>query len=184
MYIKRPDKVEAQLERVQSLARGALTEMRSLIFQLRPAALEEQGLAVAIQRHLDALQSREQIKIEFEQDGIGRLNHEHEQTLYRIAQEATNNIVKHAHATTAHVKLTIGETQATLTIEDNGTGFDQAEAALRNQERKSLGMTSMRERAELAGGQFTIESAPGRGTIVIIAIPLKLLPRPAGLGVG
>lgn len=184
MYIKRPDKVEAQLERVQNLARGALTEMRSLIFQLRPAALEEQGLAVAIQKHLDALQSREQIKIEFEQVGTGRLSHEHEQTLYRIAQEATNNIVKHAHATAAHLKLTIGETLATLTIEDNGTGFDLADAAWRNQERKSLGMTSMRERAELAGGQLTVESAPERGTIVTVAIPLKLLPRPAGLGVG
>ena len=183
MYIKKPEKVEAQLERIQSLSRGALTEMRSLIFQLRPAALEEQGLLVAIQKHLDALQSRESVKIHFEVAGEGRLSKEHEQTLYRVAQEATNNIVKHARASEAWVKLVIGESEVTLSIVDNGVGFEQNAASLRNQERKSLGMTSMQERAALAGGHLEVNSAAGHGTTVTISVPLKLVPRPAGLGV-
>jgi signal transduction histidine kinase len=183
MYIKKPEKVEAQLERIQSLSRGALTEMRSLIFQLRPAALEEQGLIVAIQKHLDALQSRESVKIHFEVVGEGRLSKEHEQTLYRVAQEATNNIVKHAKASEAWVRLVIGESEASLSIADNGVGFEQDAASLRNQERKSLGMTSMQERAALAGGHLEVMSAAGQGTTVTISVPLKLVPRPAGLGV-
>lgn len=183
MLTKRPEKVETQLEKVQNLARGALTEMRSLIFQLRPASLEEQGLTVAIQKHLDALQSRESVRFKLEVIGEGRLSNEHEQMLYRIAQEATNNVVKHANATEAQVKLMLEEGQASLSIEDNGTGFDLAAAVNRNKERKSLGLTSMRERAELAGGKFQVESSPGQGTVVRVIIPLNVVPRPTGLGV-
>lgn len=183
MLTKRPEKVENQLEKVQNLARGALTEMRSLIFQLRPASLEEQGLAVAIQKHLDALHSRENVRFDLEVMGESRLSNEHEQMLYRIVQEATNNVVKHANATEAHIKLIIGEDQANLSIEDNGTGFDMVAAITRNQERKSLGLTSMRERAELAGGKFQLESSPGQGTTVRVTVPLNVVPRPTGLGV-
>jgi two-component system sensor histidine kinase UhpB len=145
--------------------------------------LEEQGLIVAIQKHLDALQSRESVKIHFEVVGEGRLSKEHEQTLYRVAQEATNNIVKHAKASEAWVRLVLGESEATLSIADNGVGFEQDAASLRNQERKSLGMTSMQERAVLAGGHLEVMSAAGQGTTVTISVPLKLVPRPAGLGV-
>jgi signal transduction histidine kinase len=147
MMVKKPERVGAQLERLQNLARGALAEMRALIFQLRPAALEEQGLVQALEKHIASVRSKEGLQIDFVAEGERRLSNEQEQALYRIAQEALNNIVKHAQATQVDVKLVINDETATLGIQDNGVGFDTATPATpQSSERKSLGMTSMRER--------------------------------------
>jgi len=186
MMTKKPERVAGQLERLQSLSRGALAEMRALIFQLRPAALEEQGLVAALEKHIAALKNKENLEINFEvKDESGkRLSSEHEQAFYRITQEAMNNIVKHAQASQVWVKLTIDENKAELIVRDNGVGFDPAgQAAQNNQERKSLGMTSMRERAELAGGTLVIESQPNQGSTIIATLPLMTAPRPVGLGI-
>jgi signal transduction histidine kinase len=186
MMIKKPDRVPAQLERLQMLSRGALSEMRALIFQLRPAALEEQGLIAALEKHIAALRNKENIEIDFEVENSNdrRLSNEHEQALYRIAQESMNNIVKHAQATHVWVKLAINEQEAVLVVRDNGVGFDPAgQAAQNNREQKSLGMTSMRERAELAGGKLVIESQPNEGSTITATLPLVTAPRPVGLGI-
>jgi signal transduction histidine kinase len=184
MLVKKPERVESQLDRLQTLARGALAEMPALIFQLRPAALEEQGLTMALQKHIDSVKSKEGLDISFTVDGDKRLSNEQEQALYRISQEALNNIVKHAQATHVEVKLTIGDSTAVLTIYDNGVGFEPLAVASRpSREHKSLGMTSMRERAELAGGQFEINSTPGQGTVISITLPLMAAPRPVGIGI-
>ncbi len=187
MMIKKPERVPAQLERLQSLSRSALSEMRALIFQLRPAALEEQGLVAALEKHIAAARNKEGIEIDFE---VGnnegrRLSSEHEQALYRIAQESMNNIVKHAQANHVWVKLQIDEQKATLIVQDNGVGFDPSgQAAEKNREQKSLGMTSMRERAELAGGTLEIQSQPNQGSTITATLPLVTAPRPVGLGLG
>jgi signal transduction histidine kinase len=184
MIIKKPEKVETQLERLQNLARGALAEMRALIFQLRPAALEEQGLVSAMQKHIESVRSKDQVNIEFEVEGERRLSNEHEQSLYRITQEALNNIIKHAQATLVRVRLDMTDEWVRLTIHDDGVGFEVSLLESRNaSERKSLGMTSMRERAELAGGSFKIESKPGEGTTITVELPLMFAPRPVGLGI-
>ena len=184
MLVKKPERVESQLDRLQTLARGALAEMRALIFQLRPAALEEQGLTMALQKHIDSVKSKEGLDISFTVEGDKRLFNEQEQALYRISQEALNNIVKHAQATHVDVKLSIGDNTAVLNIFDNGVGFEQLTVPSRpSRERKSLGMTSMRERAELAGGQLEINSKPGQGTAITVTLPLMAAPRPVGIGI-
>jgi signal transduction histidine kinase len=186
MMVKKPDKVAAQLERLQGLARSALAEMRALIFQLRPAALEEQGLQAALEKHIAAVRNKEGIEIDFEVDNPKerRLSNEHEQAFYRIAQEAMNNIVKHAQATHVWMKLLIDEQKAVLVVRDNGVGFDPTgHAAEKNLERKSLGMTSMRERAELAGGTLIIDSHPNEGSTITATLPFVTAPRPVGLGI-
>jgi signal transduction histidine kinase len=166
------------------MARGALAEMRALIFQLRPAALEEQGLITALQKHIESVKAKEHLDIEFDVFGERRLSNEHEQTLYRITQEALNNIMKHAQASKVLIKLTIDDQQAELAIHDNGVGFNPQEVVNSgNTERKSLGMISMRERAELAGGALQVESKPGEGTKIKVILPLLVAPRPVGLGI-
>ena len=182
MLTRKPERVEAQVERLQNLARGALAEMRSLIFQLRPAALQEQGLVAALEKHVAALQAKEAFQVEFQVEGERRLSDEHEQTLYRIAQEAFNNITKHSKASQVWVKLEIEEAGARLTIRDNGQGFDAA-SVMAQRDRSSLGLTSMQERTELSGGTYTIESTPGNGTCLSVYLPLSVAPRPVGMGI-
>jgi signal transduction histidine kinase len=182
MYSRKPEKVEGQLDRLQNLARGALAEMRSLIFQLRPAALQEQGLVAALEKHIAALKAKETFEIELEVKGARRLSDEHEQTLYRIAQEAFNNITKHSQATHVWVTLEIDDQGATLTIKDNGIGFE-ADSVLERKDRVSLGLTSMQERTELAGGTYKIESTPGNGTCICVSLPLSFAPLPVGMGI-
>lgn len=182
MYNRKPEKVEGQLDRLQNLARGALAEMRSLIFQLRPAALQEQGLVAALEKHIAALKAKEPYQIDFEVKGERRLSDEHEQTLYRIAQEAFNNIAKHSQATHVWVTLEIDDKGATLTIKDNGRGFEAA-SVLNRKDRVSLGLTSMQERTELAGGSYKIESTPGNGTSICVSLPLSFAPLPVGMGI-
>ncbi|HEX2913240.1 MAG TPA: histidine kinase [Chloroflexia bacterium] len=181
MMLRKPEKVETQIDRLQILARGALAEMRSLIFQLRPAALQEQGLVAALEKHIAALKAKE-LDIDLNVEGARRLSDEHEQALYRIAQEAFNNIVKHARATHSWVDLKITDEGVSLTIRDNGEGFDAA-SVMAKRDRSSLGLTSMRERAELAGGTYTIESSPGEGTTVSVYLPLDFAPKPVGIGI-
>jgi signal transduction histidine kinase len=186
MMIKKPERVPAQLERLQNLARSALAEMRALIFQLRPAELEEQGLVAALEKHIAAVRNKENIEVDFEVVNANdyRLSNEHEQALYRIAQESMNNVVKHAQATQVWVKLAIDNQKVTLVVRDNGVGFDPSgQAAENNREQKSLGMTSMRERAALTGGNLVIESQPDQGSTVTVILPLVAAPRPVGLGI-
>ncbi len=182
MLTRRPEKVEAQVDRLQNLARGALAEMRSLIFQLRPAALQEQGLVAALEKHVAALRTKEHFEISLNIEGDRRLSEEHEQTLYRIFQEAFNNITKYASANHVWVDLIITDQEASLVIRDDGQGFD-AQSVLTQRNRSSLGLTSMQERTELAGGTLNIESTPGNGTLISVNLPLSIAPRPVGMGI-
>ena len=182
MYIRKPEKVEGQLDRLQNLARGALAEMRSLIFQLRPAALQEQGLVAALEKHIAALRTKETFEIDFEVKGERRLSDEHEQTLYRIAQEAFNNITKHSQATHVWVTLEIDDQGATLTIKDNGIGFE-AESVLWPQGR-SVTRSDDHAGADQTGGRaYRIESPPGNGTCICVSLPLDFAPLPVGMGI-
>jgi signal transduction histidine kinase len=144
-----------------------LAEMRALIFELRPESLEMEGLVAALAKQAAALRARHSIRVETtlcdEPDAPLTIK----ETLYRITQEAFNNVVKHARAT--RVDLRLDELEGTLILEvhDDGRGFE-----VTNAHPGHLGLSSMRERAERVGGSFQIESADGKGTSVTVKVPI------------
>jgi signal transduction histidine kinase len=141
--------------------------MRTLIFELRPANLEQEGLAVVLTKHAKLVGDRQGIKVRVDVKGQGRLPLHIEKALFRVAQEALNNIVKHAKATEAAIYLTTQENMIYLKIKDNGVGF--APGVLKP---NTLGLTSMRERIEQLGGTFEIGPVQtGTGTVVSVAVP-------------
>ncbi len=153
---------------VRELTQGALAEMRALIFELRPDALAEEGLARAVRKQAAALSAREGIEIQMEMpEERLDLPAEVEEHLYRITLEALHNTIKHASASRAWVRLTQRADETTLIeIGDDGSGFDTNRAAPGH-----LGLHTMAERASVIGAALTVESAPGYGTRVRIALP-------------
>jgi signal transduction histidine kinase len=168
---KNPQRAATQLERLQETATAALAEMRALIFQLRPPALRDQGLVAALQQHAQAMARREGIAITLNVVGDDRLARGIEQPLYRIVQEALNNVFKHANAHNVAIMLEFGSERVRLQIVDDGQGFNVA--ATPSGDGRHLGVLSMRERAAEIGGTMEIHSSPG-GTRVTV-----LVPRPA-----
>jgi signal transduction histidine kinase len=166
-----PARARERIERLNEIGQGALAEMRALIFQLRPAALKDEGLAAALKKHTAAFQSRESVAVTLTINDERRLPEAAEEAVFRVAQEALNNIAKHARATAVEVDLTITASAVTLTVRDNGAGFDPARP--HTGEHPTLGMTSMRERAALLGGECRVVSAPGQGTTVRLRLPLE-----------
>jgi signal transduction histidine kinase len=160
--------VAPQLDHLQELAQGALAEMRALIFELRPPAVEEEGLVSALRSHVAALKSRAGVEVDLQIEGERRLPGIQERRLFRIVQEALNNVVKYAQVSRAVVTLIIEDKRVLLQIEDKGIGFDPA-AGQTNQTK--MGLASMRERAEMMGGTFQVDSHPGAGTRIRVEIP-------------
>jgi signal transduction histidine kinase len=165
---KNPARTAAQLERLQETAAAALAEMRALIFQLRPPALSEQGLIAALQQHVAALGRRESLNVTFQVSGEEAHARGIEQALFRIAQEALNNVLKHAGTCRVEVNLTLAPDQITLIIRDDGRGFSLNEEPRTD---RHLGLISMRERTTELGGRFNLHSEQGQGTIITVQIP-------------
>jgi signal transduction histidine kinase len=155
-----------QVAQVAELVRSAVAELRALVFELRPADLEEEGLAPAIRKHADVLARVHGVRIEVDADCDRRLEPRTEQGLFRIAQEALGNAVKHANAQTVRVRLALANGTLALRVTDDGRGFEPDAAARRGR----LGLVSMRERADRLGGALVIESAPGAGTSVSLDV--------------
>ena len=159
-----PATARVPLQRVQELARAGMEELRSLIVELRPAALADAGLAATLRKHLAVLRRVHDQDIALQVAGTPRLNGATDGDVLRIAQEAVNNAIHHAHAT----RIDVARNGAlVLTVADDGVGFDPAEPALRA---RRLGLTSMEERARSVGGALTIDSRPGAGTRVRLEV--------------
>jgi signal transduction histidine kinase len=152
-----------RLEELRQLTRGALAEMRTLLMELRPSALTEIPLPDLLRQLCESLIGRARLPIELHIEGTRKLPPDLQICLYRITQEALNNIVKHAKATQALVTLQLNE-KVTLSIVDNGSGFDPARVPPDH-----LGIRIMCERAEAMGAEFSIYSEPGRGTQICIS---------------
>jgi signal transduction histidine kinase len=156
-----------EVRRLQGLAQEALDELRSLVFELRPASVEDEGLATALRKHVDVLRRVERREIKLELSGSSKGRPEVEREVLRIAQEALQNALRHARAETIEVALDSDDGRLRLAVSDDGVGFDPAAPALRS---RRLGLTSMEERAEAIGGALRIESRPGAGTTIELEV--------------
>ena len=147
-----------RLGELRELTRGALAEMRTLLLELRPSALQEARLGDLLRQLAESITGRARMPVALEMEGECDLEPEVKVALYRIAQEALNNVAKHAGATRATVRLHCEPEQVNLGIQDDGSGFDPGRIAP-----NSLGLGIMRERAEAIGAALAIESEPGAG---------------------
>ena len=152
-------KVAAQLDRLDKLAQGALSEMQLLISELAPVTKAGGGFLATLKQHLAERQRLEDLSVSLEVEGSQPLDLAEEASLFRIAQEALNNILKHARTSQAEIRLHLIE-PLYMEIEDRGTGFDPLQAGGSGR----IGLSGMRERANEIGWLLEVESAPGRGT--------------------
>ena len=161
-----PDAAMERLASLRDLQRDALAEMRSLIFELRPGSLAEEGLVRALRTHAAAVQGRIGLPIVLAGDQIERLPIEVEDALYRIAQEALHNVVKHASARQVRLELRRESAAVRLVVEDDGVGFDST-----TPRDGHFGLAGMRARAERINGQFAVTSRHGAGTRIDVLVP-------------
>ena len=161
-----PDAARARLERVGTLARESLDDLRSLIDELRPPELERDGLAAALRKHVEVLVPLHQAAIEADLDEVPA-DAERDRQVLRIAQEALNNALRHAAATRVELALRAAAGGLELEVADDGIGFDPDDPELRA---RRLGLTSMEERAARIGGALEIDSVAGRGTRVRLRV--------------
>jgi len=166
---ERLGEVGAMLSGVEELARSAHRQMRELILQLRPTTLEERGLGPALEEYARAFSDKEGLECACRIDFWGRLDREAEEALFRAAQEALNNVAKHAEATEVTVRLELTPaTEVLLEVADNGRGFERRSASRPT----ALGLKGLRERAASVGGRVKVKSAPGKGTAVRVVCPV------------
>jgi signal transduction histidine kinase len=161
--------VQPRLDRLQALAHQAMNEMRALIHQTRPRPEADGSLTGDLRDLAAELGKRDGLQVALHVEGEKRLPARHELALFRIVQEALNNVIKHARTGSATVRLRFVDDSVLLDVEDQGIGFD-AERLGRGL--PTLGLTGMRERIELLGGTFRVESAPGAGTRVRAKVPI------------
>jgi signal transduction histidine kinase len=162
-----PGELPESLDYLLSLAEAALAEMRALIFELRPESLEREGLAAALAKQAAALQARYELVVSTELCDEPELPIRTKQELYRVAQEAMHNTVKHARASKVHLQLRRTATTVILEVRDDGVGFDPGGSFPGH-----LGLHSMQERVSHLGGSLQIESARGQGTHLLAQVPL------------
>jgi PAS domain S-box-containing protein len=161
-----PTQVPAKLAALRDLQREALAEMRALIFELRPGNVEEHGLIQALRTHSASLSGRIGLPVVVEGELPERPSIETEETLYRIAQEALHNVVKHAGAREVRLDVNRVADSVRLRVVDDGRGFDPSSVPDGH-----LGLAGMRSRAERLGGTLTVTAAPGRGTTIEVVVP-------------
>ncbi len=160
------------LQAARTITDGALHQVRDLSYLLHPAALDEFGLVSAVDAHIKSFSKRHEIVAELSHESMSsRLAPETEAAAYRIIQEALNNVAKHAKATECRVYLARQQDVLRIVVEDNGIGFDAS--APRSADRRGLGLIGIRERAAHLNGTVVIESVRGRGTRIVVELPVR-----------
>lgn len=164
----KPDQVAEPLDYVLALAEAGMTEMRSLIFELRPESLANEGLVAALEKRVAVLRARHQLEVTAQLGTEPSLSMDLKETLYRIAQEALHNTVKHAHAKQVRLRLSVAADEVQLDVSDDGVGFDTAASPPGH-----LGLQSMRERTGKHHGILTLSSTRGEGTTITVVLPVS-----------
>jgi signal transduction histidine kinase len=163
------DKGMGYLMRIGESAQQVLKEMRLLVYELRPLMLERDGLASALKQRLETVEGRAGVETKLVVEGAGLIPEHIETELYRIAQEALNNSLKHSSASSVAIYLSTKGDPVALTVQDNGRGFSAEEIA----DKGGLGLVSIQERTQRLGGDVDVVSAPGEGVTITVTIPLS-----------
>ncbi len=175
MFQKNQSQAMGELDILKDIVKDSLQDVRRFIFNLRPMSIDDLGLIPTLRRYIQDFLLRSGIEVDFVVLGDEkRLPAALEISLFRIAQEALSNIMKHAQAKNVRVAVDIEDKFLMLNVKDNGKGFNlnEKENNARKNKYESLGLVSMKERAELLGGNFNLKSAPGEGTSIIVRIPI------------
>jgi signal transduction histidine kinase len=171
-----PEKVQGELETLLPLAQKALRQVRTLLFDLRPVILETQGLVPALESYVARQREMDELGYHLRVEGFaGRLNAPAERAIFSIVQEAVANIKKHAQAQCVWITVTERGDELQVSVRDDGCGFSVSQLFTEYDQRGSLGVLTMRERAEAMGGMLSIQSLPGAGTTILLQAPLSPL---------
>lgn len=165
-----PPRAAAQLDTVRQLAAEVTDELRAIVVGLRPADLAGDGLDVALRKQAELLDRVHGAEVRFRGCRVPRLSAVREEAVYRIAQKALHNAVRHVVPRLVEIELSSQEGTVVLAISDDGRGFDSGLAEA--QARRRLGLASMRDRARATGGRLAVDSRPGTGTTVRLEVPI------------
>jgi signal transduction histidine kinase len=171
-----PEKVPRELEELLPVAQKALRQVRTLLFDLRPVILETQGLVPALESYVERQRGVGDADYHLQVDGFSeRLDTQAERALFSIVQEAVGNIKKHTRAQNVWIAVVERDDELRVSVRDDGQGFSVDRLADQYDQRGSLGMLTMRERAESMGGTFSVQSLPGAGTTILVQSRLSAL---------
>jgi signal transduction histidine kinase len=169
---KDPARAADTLHRLESLTADSLSELQRLISDLRPSHLDDLGLPAALRWYAGKVSERTGLKIRVDIFGEEKtISDASKIAMFRIMQEAFNNTIKHAGATSVFVQLSFDADRIHISVRDDGNGFDPDLVQMRQTSRPSLGLAGMRERASLLGGTVSLQSGPGQGTLIEASIP-------------
>lgn len=163
-----PARAKGELQQVAALAAEAADELRAAVVELRPAALEEDGLVATLRTQIQVLDRAHTARVTFAGHGVKALPAAQEEAMLRVAQEALHNALRHSEAARVDVTLHRRGTGAVLRVTDDGSGFDPRTVRRAG---RHLGLVSMRDRANGTGGRLTVQSAPGKGTTIEMEVP-------------
>jgi signal transduction histidine kinase len=168
-----PDEVKEALQEALGIVDASITEIRQIIGGLRPTMLDDLGLMMALERYIQSTQreTASSLSIELREGETPQLSPDAETTLFRIAQEGLNNIIKHSQCQKAVLSVVVQDGDLLLTIEDDGAGFEIP--SLQRRTTHSFGLVGMRERAQALGGILEVNSSPMQGTKVTARFPLE-----------
>ena len=171
---REPSTVSQRLDTARSLATQSIAAIRRLVVDLRPAALDDLGLAPAIRAFARSRLEEKGIGLEMDVSGFtNRLSPPVETCLFRVAQEAVTNVIRHSEAKSARIELRQDNAGVSLLMTDDGKGFEVHQIVNSSDPARALGLAGMEERVSLLGGQLTVESSPGNGTAVWARIPTE-----------
>lgn len=169
-----------ELLRMRALLEAADRELDHIMFQLRPMALDGGALVDALTTHVQAWSQLSQVPVDLLAEGMedGRLPEPMEIGVFRVVQEALNNVAKHANASHVSVALRRSRHALTLSVEDDGVGFDAAGVVPADGSHAGFGLAGIRERVESLGGSLTVEASPGKGCALLVSMPVAEPARP------
>jgi signal transduction histidine kinase len=172
-----PSGANAELDKIGELFKRANFDVRTLLGELKPTTLETEGLPAALEEYLKRLRTRyEEIQVLFEAKGVSglSLDKEAKSTLFNIVQESVNNSLKYAEPKHIWVRMERAGYRLTITIQDDGKGFNVEESKAKARARGSHGLSNLEDRARMIDGVTEIVSAPGKGSTVKVTVPLEV----------